>query len=345
VATAVLCAACSSTDDPAASTDDTAGDTRAEESSSSAVASMSVGDSTEVTTDPADSSGTGSTDTGAEPCVAPSTCLPAIEAEWQGPVAIGEPARGFDACEGHFVSSVATLYDDLSAPPAECTCSCEVDGSPTCADAIVRNWNDDACAGEEDQEWAVGSACDPSISVPPATAVQALLIQVEGVTCEAAFTEAVDPAQFEREFLVCAAEGTPQACENGGSCLPEVSAETVCVWRDGDFECPAEWSVTRRLHYRDFIDERRCSDCTCDEFQGVCSGQTVTLFGTDSCNEAPVGGVSPGSCTVIGNQGATAARVTGVGVPDVDCSENAQGGVPVGAAGPTSPVTLCCLDL
>ncbi len=164
------------------------------------------------------------------------------------------------------------------------------------------------------------------------------------MTCEPQFTEEVVPAAFNRSYALCLA-GSAEACSDGGLCVPELeqTGDALCIWREGDFACPEEWNADRHIFYHDYIDERGCNECKCDEFYGVCTGYTIHLFGTDSCNEAPVGGVTTGACGTLGFQGATAARRTGVGVPQVDCSGDAHGGEAIGSAGAVSPVTVCCL--
>jgi hypothetical protein len=70
---------------------------------------------------------------------------------------------------------------------------------------------------------------------------------------------------------------------------------------------------------------------------------TIVVFGSNDCSGSPVGGVTPGTCETLGNQGASSGRRSGTGTPHVDCSGNAVGGLPVGAAAPSAPFTACCL--
>jgi hypothetical protein len=236
------------------------------------------------------------------------------------------------------------VYDELVAPPAECTCSCEPEGAATCAaGSELRQYENEECAGAMHDDWDVTTTCNPSVAGGPGTSFRALNVAVQGVTCEPQFTEEVTPAAFDREYALCLAQSV-DACDDGGLCIPELAQadDELCVWREGDFACPESWSASRHLFYRELVDERRCSECTCDEFYGSCTGFTIQLFGTDGCNEAPVGGVTPGTCADLALQGATAARRTGIGVPDVDCTGFTHGSEAIGAAGPVSPVTVCC---
>lgn len=292
-----------------------------------------------------DSSGTTTGATGEPGCSPSDTCLPAIHAEWSGPVVRREATDGATSvtCDGPFATLAATVYGDLLAPPATCSCECGAVGEPSCEDSTeLRRHASNNCGGVFD-DWDITAACNSGVEASPGADFRALNVRVEGVTCEPASTEEIVPAAFARSVGLCEAPRGEESCADEGVCAPMLDVgEAACIWRDGDFPCPEAWAQTRHLEYRSFIDERRCTECACDEFSGICTGITILLFGSNGCNEQPVGGVTPGSCAELGNQGATAARRSGVGTPVVDCSGNVVGGVSVGSAGPTSPVTVCC---
>lgn len=304
----------------------------------------SAGSTSESSSD-ADGSSSSDTTGGQSSCAGTGVCTPAVEPAWSGPIALRDASvLGAEACGGAFPIASATVHDELVAPPAECTCSCEPEGEATCAGSSgLRQYETDDCGGGSD-DWSVTTSCNPSVAGAAGTSFLALNVEVQGVTCEPQFTEVVTPAAFERTYALCLPESAA-SCGDGGLCVPELeqAEDQLCIWHEGDFACPETWTGDRHLFYREFIDERRCSACTCDEFWGSCSGYTIQLFGTDSCNEAPIGGVTPGSCEELSFQGATAARRTGVGVPDVDCAGFTNGSEAIGSAGPTSPVTVCCV--
>lgn len=306
--------------------------------------------SSPVTSTVPDTSSDGSgatTDATGEPGCSPSdACLPAVDAEWSGPVVRRESHDGgaAAACDGPFATLAGTLHNDLLAPPAACSCECGAVGEPSCEDSTeLRRHAFNNCGGAH-EDWDITAACNSGVEASPGADFLALNVRVEGVTCEPASSEEIIPAAFARTIGLCEAPPRVGSCADSGVCAPMLDAdEPACIWRDGDFPCPEAWGQTRHLDYRSFIDERRCTECTCDEFYGTCTGVTILLFGSNGCNEQPIGGVTPGSCAELGNQGATAARRSGAGTPVVDCSGNAEGGVSVGSAGPTSPVTVCCV--
>lgn len=314
-------------------------------SSTDAATSDDSGSSATSTHDP---SGGPTTDTG-DPieCAANHSCVPAIDSGWAGPLVARESSDRLDiACESPFADHFATLHAGFVAPPATCECSCEAEGTPGCDPTTsLQQFDGNVCAGPPDS-WSISSTCNAAVAAAPGTALLAEEVEVTGVSCEPSRSEVVPPATFVRTIVMCAPPSAPvEACGDAGECAPTADPETeqICIAREGDVACPEAWDRERHLYHRDFEDDRACSDCSCSEFSGTCSGVTIVVFGSNDCSGTPVGGVTPGSCEQLGNQGASSGRRSGVGVPDVDCSGNAVGGDPVGSAKATSPFTVCCL--
>jgi hypothetical protein len=152
-------------------------------------------------------------------------------------------------------------------------------------------------------------------------------------------TDTIAPAEFESEDRFCQAQTQEEfRCEAGGACVPQAGdgfEEGLCIYRDGEHECPAESPYSeRRVLHSSLIDNRECSTCQCEAPSGTCTGK---LLLQESCS-------NPSFSTELSYCGTkpetTATRV----VYDVDplpCT--AQGGEMTGNAEPSNPITICCL--
>lgn len=348
---ATLCVAAGCTDH--APIDDLAADPpHASSSGTTATTSTSTHDSDTSepsASDTSEPSPMTTSETGAtSECSPDHTCVPAVDSGWAGPMVAREGDSGELelSCESPFAEHFATLHAGLVAPPATCTCECEAEGTPGCEPVSqLEQFEANVCAGPYD-DWFVSSDCNSAVAAAPGTSLSADEIEVTGVACEPSPTEFVPPATFARTIMMCMPPSAPvEACGDAGECAPtfDPRVEQLCIAREGDEPCPAAWDGQRHVYHRELEDDRECSDCSCTEFSGTCSGVTIVVFGSNDCSGTPVGGVTPGTCDQLGNQGASSGRRSGVGVPDVDCSGNAVGGDPIGSAEATTPFTVCCL--
>lgn len=338
--------ACKTTASSADTGDDTTSDTGATSAiTTGAGTTTAVASETAVDPDTTAASSAAPTTGPTDPCGGDgSTCVPAPGPDWVGPLMLretgGEMAPG---CEAPYASVSSTVYSDLLAPPAECGCSCEAAGVPSCPPVHVTYWLSDNCVGASNGTWNLTTTCNAAVNFSSGTSGRADPIPVEGASCSPAPTVEVQPPAFDHQFVLCAPEAELTACD-GGSCAPAVPVDDgqLCVVREGDFACPSDWDGARYLRYRTFADTRGCSECTCTPYSANCAGYSVVLFPTNDCSGLPIDSLAPsGNCHAI-DSAVSSARVSAGVMPVVDCGGHESGGEAIGSAGPLMPVTVCC---
>jgi len=329
-------------------------------STSAADGSTTLSDSTGPTTMPGDTSSATATDesstngtndpttdtTGETACpLGTHVCVAAAPEGWSGPVAlIGDtPEDPEPECAAPFPAAGTVAYGELVAPPADCTCECGNPSGAACVRTIVRDNN--AGCGSPTQQWQLAvQDCTKAISGTGSQYWQATTGPITGNCTETATDEVVDAAFAERETLCAADEASAGACTGTDVCTPipiaPFTADALCIWADGDLECPMDLGYdTRRVLFRDLLDTRGCSGCSCT-IAGECTG-AVYLFGIDGCDADFVAATLTfdGACQQVAST-ITAAELTGSW--DVDASCQSNGGEPEGAAAGVDPVTICC---
>jgi len=354
-----LLLACSSPSDPAedggTTSADADGSTSTSSSSSDQDGTTAVGDDTGAsttanTTDEADSGSSDSTgpddgsseDTGpADVCNRFEVCVE-VPAPWQGPVQIEGGLFGTTRCGDP--TGEELFFDDLFAPPADCDCSCDDVGTPACPGSVELEFHADAGCGGADATTAIGPACTSSLGATPGepSSWQIAGPGVLDVSCEASLVDSTIPAAFADEYRACSL-GAQVACGANGLCTTPPEDSAVCIWRDGDFPCPEGTLTERSVRYRDFVDDRTCTECSCLPPTETCTG-TATLYTLDTCSTSLFWDLPTDTCLDLGGVGPDSAVLGGPLQPpaEIDCSGGASGGMPEGTAGVVDPVTICC---
>jgi hypothetical protein len=164
-------------------------------------------------------------------------------------------------------------------------------------------------------------------------------IPVVSGTCPPSTIEAIEPATFSRRVLACGGATLGGGCASGDVCVPPAVEGGVCVWQEGEHECPADFNE-RRVLYTGLTDTRSCQTCTCGTATGLCDGARIYFYSTDTC--------TPGTTdTSIGptfgcqqNQSPTSAVRLTLGQPTAFCQPSTPSSV--GDAAAEGPVTVCC---
>ena len=333
--------------------------------------------SAESTGDPAADDGgeseSGGSDT--EACE-PSThaCLSLVPTGWTGPTALakttdlGGPAA---ACDGPFSETLDydlfAVFDD--GGEATCSCNCFPEDQSCTVQASLSYW---------DPGWGVDppEACDPT---PLGT-----IVVTEGVTltnpawvanpsanwrvnwidqsllgsCEPYAWQSIPEATFAKRVTACGLPEEAAYCENGDLCTPRPSgspADEICIFQEGEHECPAGDYSERKVYYRDIDDPRSCPTCTCGELSGSCTDPHFTPgwyagdFEDITWANHPIS--LDASCEVsVIPFGDHNLMSVGAGEPlaggaFATCGEVAGADVPMGEASPASAVTFCCAAL
>ena len=146
-------------------------------------------------------------------------------------------------------------------------------------------------------------------------------------------------------MIGCAADAIDAACEGGAACLPELKSPlgAWCVYREGEHDCPAAPYSERSVYYESFDDQRSCSECTCGDSSGKCTGSFTFSYNNSGSNcpgDWSNGSASFSSCLVpIDNTKPSQISVS-TPVPDGSCPP--LGGELQGEIGLEGAVTVCC---
>jgi hypothetical protein len=286
-------------------------------------------------------------------------CISAVPDGWSGPIAQLD-ASDPTGCAGFFSESVLDTFADVFADPAACTCECGSPSGGTCAETTIvdfyseitffgETYNETTCEAVTFGDLALeyGDIFDfPSgyedydvrvIGTTPA-------VETVGSCNVATETSEVSEPTLVGERVACMPTDPLTACDAETVCVPKAAAPFeagVCIWAEGDVECPADTDFTQReVRGAGVVDNRSCSGCSCDPASGqACDDAIVRLWRTggwvdrsidDECNGANLG---PGNTW------------TGVSFDPGDPSGGscvADGGEPEGEVAPAAAITFCC---
>jgi hypothetical protein len=114
----------------------------------------------------------------------------------------------------------------------------------------------------------------------------------------------------------------------------------VCVWREGDQDCPSNLYTDKRVYYRSVKDTRTCSACACD---GAGCGYSWSVFNADdtACASPIIKLTSPDQCVQV-NPAMGKLRV-GVSL-EAGGSCTPSGGMSQGDVTGSDAVTVCCTE-
>jgi hypothetical protein len=297
-----------------------------------------------------------------------TTCLPSAPTGWSGPFAfyVG-PAAQTPACPVAWPTTVSALgAGTLTAPPAQCNCSCGPVVQDNGYGCFWGAWNCQTCNGAGtgsgydtlsdvcvqvpypqasgcgfvhwggSQYGAIlsGAHCNPSLArtVPLTSFSQAALLCGGGAfagVCDGGVCALPVPAPFQTGY--CIAKVSPVGSADGGA---EGGAPADAAVSDAGVSCPASYPV-EYTGYAGVADTRDCSGCSCNINAVTCTG-SATLYSDTNCQTA-IGQITSGSTACPNLQPGSmkpAWSVSG-GCP-------ASGGQPKGSATPSGVVTICC---
>jgi hypothetical protein len=312
-----------------------------------------------ATSDGSSGPDTGSDSTGAvEPMPCGSTCVALPGGEWQGPVALsiddaGDPAPG---CSEAWGTAVDELFSGLVAPPAQCECSCGDAEDVTCSPTLTLNRkanNGASCAvAAVLDSYQLSPGCnliehpaDPD-DVLSDTRWDLVVPGPEGGSCDPIGDSMIAPPSFTTRYTMCG-ESSPAAgeCNGGQTCVADTEAP-LCVWTEGDVECPGDGFGVKHLVFSPEVeDTRSCTACTCGEPEGTCVTSGVDLYDFDNnCMpqmfNAPVDMPAVGCVISEFHVFDASYPNSAIPTPQTSCEpgvSNATGDVDV-----QGPVTVCC---
>ena len=246
--------------------------------------------------------------------------------------------------------------------PLECFgCSCKAPTAACELPSAMTAYTGQGCSGASTDF----SASDPWVAMecigtdPPLQGVMSLLVEPLIMT-----ESGCEPEQHDIPLGGAPKWGTfARACLGNGFTMPcpdpsDYCAPTAepppegfsqCVYQEGDRECPPDYPG-KHVFFKDAIDLRECTDCSCGAPQGGVCSSFVSLFqGVDNCSTDIANLLSSTKVTSIDSMclslrgfplGAKSRSVPGYTPGTCEPS----GGEPVGSTQLMEPATFCCQE-
>ena len=283
------------------------------------------------------------------------SCATVAPTGWIGPVALYEGVAPAQNCPAGYAPIVNAKGGGLTAPSAQCGCTCTA-GAAQCAASAGQFYSDaticaTACAGTVSIPSGVCTAtahcggASVSFNAPAPAWV--------GGACTPQPTKNVPAAIFGTSARVCSWSGTPDVpggCNGGGDqCVKAPTAPygtRLCIYQSGDpaaTACPPGPYSAYHVYYSGLNDTRSCTTCSCGGATatgGSCSG-TIDLYSGSSCTGTTPRTFAFGTTTCLALSSPQFAL--GTYAPAGGGCGAGIGGQSAGSASATGATTVCCM--
>jgi hypothetical protein len=244
-------------------------------------------------------------------------------------------------CAEGWPDDAFTLLGGYTDPgPAQCTCSCGLNVAGLCtASAYVSTDGATTCDYANYQMLTMEDECEP--------------MTVNGSIYLSAYTQGAASCQSEVERIApdpvwdlevrgCRGAELGAECDDQGrQCVPRAPAgfeDWLCIFSEGDLECPAGDYSEKTLLHSGVDDTRACGPCACDMPPvSSCTG-TWELYDNDDCTGNVVTTSPLSGCAVASNVGSI--RLSFGSATECGVFEDTTA---TGAIAPTGEMTYCCM--
>lgn len=320
------------TDSGTATTSVSSGGSSGEDSDDSATASMSTTATTAMTTSAT------SADSGDPECGA-GICGVAAPEGWFGPTTWARiPGAGaLPDCPAEYPEAGPTVLEGYNDPgPAICECSCEVDLAASCT-SYTYDFGDAQCGAYLEFLQFTEDCHDFNVTA----GTYFYMYQAGNPYCQASKSEEFPEVQWDASVRSCKLPDLPTPCGDEGVCTPpppEGFEAGLCIYAQGDLECPAGAYATKYTYYAGAEDSRDCTNCTCGAALATCTG-SMHVFDAGACGGNMVADVpSTGTCV------ATTGTSVGLNFTGESSCPVATPPEPMGTVAAMGEFTFCCGD-
>ena len=289
---------------------------------------------------PASSSGSG--ETGIGECGADSRCMQAPAEGWLGPIATFRGAQGEPPppCGEGYPDDGLALYEGFVTPdPAQCDCSCELNLASVCQVTMYPDTTSTIC---QDFSVFIMNGAECTEYAIPSGSLYASMYQLSTPTCIATEPTELPALAWEADVHACTGAERGAACDDaGGVCVPQAPggyAEQLCIYAQGDNECPSGPFSERSLLFSSVQDDRGCTECECGNAPSINCDGVFDMYDGNDCT---------GTLVATGPNNACSGPVSGVGsihvnLPGESACPVAVPSEPEGTAEPMGLFTYCC---
>lgn len=285
------------------------------------------------------SEGAGTSDGGDAECGPAAACGELAPVGWFGPAIYARVVGGgaMPDCPDAFSALGPSVLEGWNDPgPAICECSCELSTPLNCS-SYAYSHNSASC-----NTYNLYTPVTTMCANANLTGWTQFYSNPQNFpTCMQESSETFPPPAWDAQIRSCklADDTAGQACGDGGTCLPtapEGFEAGLCIYKDGDQECPAGAYANKSVFYANVEDTRECSNCSCGSASATCTAPLQVFEGPD-CEGVPLAEIAPNSaCTQV-----TGGSVAMAGDDDGGCPVSSPA-EPAGAIVPSGPFTFCC---
>ncbi|MCU0662414.1 MAG: hypothetical protein MUC50_08840, partial [Myxococcota bacterium] len=177
---------------------------------------------------------------------------------WNGPVALYVDDVGTTppACGGTFPTTSIDALTDFEIPNSSCGCSCGPSTGATCAGTAILWYHGSSmtCGSAGSSFYNFTQACIPMGTVfgNAYWRLDVSGLSVSSGSCEPKAVVDVPPVEWGSSLLGCGGAQDAGGCSAGSSCLQRPIAPfaaSLCVYRQGDVQCPAASAYRERAVY------------------------------------------------------------------------------------------------
>lgn len=274
-------------------------------------------------------------DTAPAECPADRQCISAVPDDWYGPLAVhmGDEDETPPECPESFPNAGPTMVSGYTDPgPAVCECECLLDVTSSCYSYVYDM--DGSCSSYE-SFYMISMDCQPAAVDGGAY----FYMFLQGTpTCHSEVTDTIPPPIWDNKVMSCRDPVEGQECSTG-VCMPvapEGFEAGLCIYREGNHNCPEGDYSVRYSHHAGVDDSRSCSYCGCGSGSASCTGD-LQVYQSGDCTgasqNAALNVCTPG---ITGGQSVSIA-FTGDGGCPVATPPEAQGEIAV-----MGETTYCC---
>ena len=269
-------------------------------------------------------------------CGLAKTCVTSPPEGWFGPVAIAldEPGAPTECGEGYPDNGLTLMRGYTDPGPASCSCECMLSGANSCTSYMYLY--DNACS-QFQNFLQFTMDCHPFVVNGGAY----FSSYAQGnAFCMGMVTEDLPEPIWEEQVTTCKAEDVGASCGDDGVCMPvapEGFEDTLCIYMEGENECPAGDFSEQFIQYSGVDDTRNCSSCQCGMAAASCMG-TMEVYSSNDCTGEPIAEAGINACAMnVSGGNSVAIDYGGEGVCPVMTPPE-----PVGTIATTGAFTYCC---
>jgi hypothetical protein len=204
------------------------------------------------------------------PCAA-GMCAEVVPDGWFGPVLRWDTEPDSEMppplCNDDGPDPSFTLLGGYADPgPVTCECTCGLNIGALCTSYAYLYEGAQDCSGASMLQMLTTEDECESVTINDGS-IQTYAYTAGAATCSADVTEDIPDVPWDLQVAGCRNAEWGAECGNKRACLPPVPdgfSDQLCIFANGDMECPGGDYSEKTVLYSGADDDRRCGPCACD---------------------------------------------------------------------------------